>query len=184
MGSHMARSAALFALTTLLTLDTGCLCQSREEKLKAAEEQGNTIAATKAKLAKGVGEAMKREGKEAMETVSEGVGEMVKGIGSGVNKGLLAVKLDVAPELAGQGVAVTRASRLEAENAVSVYITFDNGYTGPLELRVFDEKDLEVGRARAELNGNAGGAQYVDFTFDRRTPLLTAKRFELRAGKK
>lgn len=164
---------------------SACLCKSREQQLQDAEDKGNLLAATKARLAKGVGEAMKKEGKEAAEKVTEGVGEMVKGVGAGVEKGLKEVQVAVHEDLSAKGVTTTRATRGESgteAHSVTVYVTNEKAYAGTLELRAFDEKDQEVGRTQVELKEAVATAKYVDFTFDPRTPLLTAKRFELREG--
>ncbi len=158
-------------------------CKSKEEKLQAAEETGNTLTATKARLVKGVGEALQKEGKEAAEKVSQGVGEVVKGVGSGVEKGLLEVKLEVQAQLAAKGIAATRATRGDQgaqTHAVSVYLVLEKPVDASLELRAYDEQDREVGRTQVALKEATGTAKYVDFAFDPRTPLLTAKRFELR----
>ncbi len=166
---------------------SGCLCQSREEKLKAAEDEGNLLMATKAKLIKGVGEAVKKEGKEAAETVAEGTGEVVKGLGSGIQKGLKEIKVKTDESVAANGLGVTRAARGEdgtAAHTVTAYVTFEKAFTGVLELRAYDDKDLEVGRVKVEATEKESGAHYVDFTFDQRTPLLTAGYVQLRATPK
>lgn len=174
-------------VVAVAVLASGCLCKSREEKLQAAEEEGNLLAATKAKLIKGVGEAVKKEGKEAAETVVEGTGEVVKGIGQGLEKGLMAVKVKADESLATHGVAVTRAARGEqgtAAHTVTAYVTFEKAFKGTLELRAYDATDAEVGRAKVEVDEKESGAHYVDFTFDPRTPLLTAPYTQLRATPK
>lgn len=171
----------LIGLLVFTCLATGC--KSREEKLQAAEEQGNLLAATKARVVKGVGEALKTDGKEAAQSVTEGSGEVVKAVGAGFDKSLSQVKLAVHQELQPKGVGATRAARQDAaaaRHSVSVYVTVDKPYSGPLELRAYDAANLEIGRAKVELNEKESTAKYVDFQFDPRTPLLTADHFELR----
>jgi hypothetical protein len=171
-------------LITLLVLTcVAAGCKSREEKLQAAEDQGNMLAATKARMVKGVGEAMKNEGKEAAQTVTEGTGEVVKAVGAGFDKSLGQVKFAVHQDLGPKGVGATRAARAEAaaaQHSVSVYVTIDKAYTGPLELRAYDKDNLEIGRAKVDVDEKSSTAKYVDFQFDPRTPLLTADHFELR----
>lgn len=165
----------------------GCFCMSREEKLKKAEDEGNLLIATKAKLLKGAGEAAKKEGKEAAETVFEGTGEVVKGIGEGVEKGLKAVKVKLDESVAANGIGVTRAARAEegtAAHTVTAYVTFEKAFTGTLELRAYGTDDAEVGRVKVEVTEKESGAHYVDFTFDQRTPLLTAGYVQLRVTPK
>lgn len=173
----------LFTLTLCTTLLALAGCKTKEEKLQAAEDKGNTLTAEQARMVKGAGEALKKEGAEAAETVSEGLGKLVKGVGQGVQKGLLDVKVTVHPDLSAKGVTVTRASIGEekaADHAVTAYVAMEKGFDGALELRAFDEQDREVGRVKLPVTEGAGAARYLDFAFDPRTPLLTAKRFELR----
>lgn len=168
-------------------LASSCFCKSREEKLKDAEDEGNLLVATKAKLLKGAAEAVKKEGKEAAETLAEGTGEVVKGIGTGIEKGFKEVKLSANETVAAAGMSATRATRGEdgtAAHTVTVYVTFEKAWTGGLELRAFDAQDREVGRVKVEVEEKDGNGRYVDFVFDPRTPLLTAGRFELRAAPK
>jgi hypothetical protein len=173
----------MLRLTTLLVLTcVAAGCKSREEKLQAAEDQGNTLAATKARMVKGVGEALKNEGKEAAQSVTEGTGEVVKAVGTGFDKSLGQVKFTVHADLGPKGINATRAARAEAaanQHAVSVYVMVDKAYTGPLELRAYDTANQEVGRAKVDLDEKSSTAKYVDFQFDPRTPLLTADHFEL-----
>ena len=100
----------LIGLLVFTCLATGC--KSREEKLQAAEEQGSLLAATKARVVKGVGEALKTEGKDAAQSVTEGSGEVVKAVGAGFDKSLSQVKLAVHQELQPKGVGVV----IEAEH--------------------------------------------------------------------
>lgn len=163
---------------------SACCCQSREEKLKASEEEGNLLIATKAKLLKGAGEAVKKEGKEAAETIAEGGGQLVKGLGEGIEKGLMEVKFTPHESVAANGLGVSRAARGEEgtkPHTITAYLTFEKAFDGTLEMRAFDSQDREVGRAKVSSTETESGAKYVDFTFDERTPLMTAGHFELRA---
>lgn len=174
-------------LVVVAVLASSCFCRSREEKLKAAEDEGNLLVATKAKLLKGAADAVKKEGKEAAEGLAEGTGEVVKGIGAGIEKGYKEVKVGAHESLSSAGMTATRATRGEegtAAHTVTVYVTFEKGWTGTLELRAFDDQDREVGRAKAELAEKESNAHYVDFVFDPRTPLLTSSKFEVRATAK
>lgn len=177
----------LVLATAVVLLGAGCFCQSREEKLKAAEDEGNLLVATKAKLLKGAGEAVKKEGKEAAQTLAEGTGEVVKGVGEGIEKGFMAVKFKLDESAAANGVGVTRAARAEsgtAEHTVTVYVTFEKALSGVLEMRAYDASDVEVGRVKVSVDEKESGAHYIDFTFDPRTPLLTAGYVSLRVTPK
>ena len=165
---------------------SACCCKSREEKLNAAEDDGNLIVATRARLLKGVGEAVKKEGKEAAETLAEGGGEVVKGLGQGIEKGLMEVKFKPHESVASNGLGVTRTARGEqgtAAHTITAYVTFEKGFAGTLEMRAYDSENREVGRAKLDTDEKEG-ARYMDFTFDERTPLMTAGHVELRATPK
>lgn len=158
-------------------------CKSREEQLKAAEDEGNLLVAKKAKLLEGGGEALKHEGKQAAEKLAEGSGEVFKGLGKGFDKSIHEVKLEVGGDLAGKGIGATRAARKEGTDAthtVTVYVTLEKPYQGPLELRAYDPENKEIGRAKATVDEKESTAKYVDFAFDERTPILTAGHFTLR----
>jgi hypothetical protein len=172
----MPRTLLLFALLAVAA------CKSKEEKLASAEQQAQLLAETKARLAKGIGEAMQGEGKAAAQAVAAGAGEMVKGIGKGLDKSIKEVKVLVAANLAEQGVKVTRGSHGEGGEGkvVSVYVVFDKPYAGSLELRALDEAKAEVGRAQAKVDEKAPNAKYLDFTFDARAPIDMLADFELR----
>ena len=116
----------------------GCLCKSREEKLQAAEDEGNLLVAAKARLIKGAGEAVKQEGKQAAEAVAEGTGEVVKGLGQGIEKGLKEVKVTAHADLAASGLSTTRATRSEegtARHTITASVTLERAWKGALELR-------------------------------------------------
>lgn len=166
---------------------SACCCQSREEKLKAAEDDGNLLVATKAKLLKGAGEALKKEGKEASETLAEGGGELVKGLGTGIEKGLMEVKFTPHESVAANGLGVSRAARGEQgtkAHTITAYLTFEKAFVGTIEMRAYDGENREVGRSKVDASETESGAKYVDFLFDERTPLMTAGHFELRATPK
>ena len=141
------------------------------------------LVAMKAKLLKGAGEAVKKEGKEAAESIAEGGGAVMKGLGSGIEKGLMEVKFTLHDSVAANGLGISRAARGEdgtAQHTITAYITFDRAFTGVIELRAYDVEKREVGRSRIDADEKEG-AKYLDFTFDSRTPLMTAGHFELRA---
>lgn len=177
----MRRDAAV-VLVTVLALSS-VACKSREEQLADAEAEGNLLAAKKAKLVEGVGKALKGEGSTAAKTVTEGAGSVVKAVGQGFDTSLEQVKFTVHADLTPKGIAATRAAlndKTEKRHGVTVYVTVDKPYAGPLELRAYDAQNAEIGRAKVELDEKESTAKYVDFAFDERTPLLTADHFELR----
>ena len=176
------RSTLLLVSVSALVF-TASACKSREQQLQDAEDKGNLVAATKAKVVEGVGKALKNEGKDAAKTLTEGTGDVVKAVGQGFDNSLEQVKFTVDETLPNKGLNATRAaltSKEQTNHGVTVYVTVDKPYSGPLELRAFDAKNLEIGRSKVALEEKESTAKYVDFKFDERTPLLTADHFELR----
>lgn len=85
-----------------------------------------------------------------------------------------ALKVLPEPGLQSYGLSVTRATRaVEDPNVqtVNVYVVFERDFSGLLELYLYDGK-TEVGRTGTVVKMTKGG-RYIDFTFDRRTPLFT-----------
>ncbi len=157
-------------------------CKDREEQLQAEESKGNLLAAKKAKLVEGVGKALQDEGKTAAEAITRGSSDVLRAAGKGFDQGLSQVKLAAHEGLAPRGIGATRAAvrKDQQTRAVTVYVTLDQPFKGPLELRAYDTEGQEVGRSRVEVDEAEPTARYLDFPFDERTPLLTADRFELR----
>lgn len=179
------RPSLLFVMFAVLL--SACLCKSREEKLKEAEEEGNTLLAAKARLVKGAGEAVKKEGKEAAQAIAEGTSEVFKGLGQGFEKGLKNMKHKLHESVAANGLGITRVVRGEegtAQHTLTAYFSFEKPFVGTLEMRAYDSEDREVGRSRIETETKEPTARYLDFTFDQRTPLLTASYVEIRASPK
>ncbi len=154
-------------------------CKSKEERLKQAEAEGKELAEMKARLIKGVGEGIKGEGAEATKVVAEAGGELVKAANSGIDSSLAAVKVTCTPATTEKGINVTRASRMEKKHTISAFVKLDKAFSGPLQLRAFDDKKNEIGRASTEVESKGDDAKYVDFNFDERTPLMLATEFEL-----
>jgi hypothetical protein len=172
----------LLVVVGALSLASCSMCGSREEKLKKAEDEANLAASMKARMVKGVGEALKTEGKDAAKVVAEGGGETLKALGGGVDKSLNQIKLTTIGELGTKGIGGTRATMdtVAKENKVAVYVTLEKPYTGPLELRVYDTENKEVGRSKIQVDEKESTAKYMDFKFDEHTPLRTADHVELR----
>ncbi len=165
----------------VLTLAAAMLCVSCARK--TAEERGKDAAGEKLGYAKGVGESLKTDGKDAAGSLTEGVGGVLEGFKGGLDKSMIAADIKVSEELAALGVQATRAQRLTGEDdpgrGLSVYVITDKGFDGSLRLKAFDAEDREIGRSSTKLQSDSDEASYVDFSFDERTPLGVAKYFIL-----
>ncbi len=147
-------------------------CLSKEEQKDNAEEDGNFIIEKKSRFIKGIGEALKDEGKTAAETVSEGVGEVFKGVNKGFDKSLVKVDVRLSESLKGS-MEIGRAGKFDKDssNNVTLYAIFHQDLNGTLLLKAFDQDDAELGRVKKMVEKSADDAEYVDFKFDKRTPL-------------
>ncbi|NMM47126.1 hypothetical protein [Marinigracilibium pacificum] len=175
----------ILTLTLTLTI-LFASCMSTEEKKQKAEEEGNALVAIKSKLLKGAGDALKSDGKEAAESASEGVGEVIKGVNSGFDKSLSGVDIAIdsaTSEYFEIGRSHKDFSGEEDEKKVSVYLIAKNNFEGKVMLKAFDADGKEIGRSTQEIKIEKDEANYSDFTFDKRTPLLQATSFSLEVKK-
>lgn len=80
--------------------------------------------------------------------------------------------------MAAKGIQVTRATA--SGHTIAVYTVLEKGFSEPLTLRALDAKQMEVGRAQAKVKEAAGTAKYIEFPFDKHTPMSAVATFELR----
>ena len=108
----------------------------------------------------------------AGDLAGETVGEFVSGVSSGVTKAF-DVKVTLPEGMAERGLAfgkVTVSSdTVGTDNLLTLYVIFEKDFRGNLTTKVYDDKQLEMGRCRVALRGKAGEARFVEFHFDRRT---------------
>ncbi len=157
-------------------------CLSIEEKKKKAEEEGNALVSIKSKLIKGAGDALKKDGKEASESASEGIVETIKGITSGYDKSINQAKI-IADSVFLKSFELGRAQKDYGDTSnvkkVNVYLIANTAFDGKVKLKAFDAADKEIGRSALKVKIDEDDAQYFDFLFDQRTPLLQVSYFEI-----
>jgi hypothetical protein len=108
---------------------------------------------------------------KAGDVAGQAAGEFVEGAAHGVEKSFeLNPILD--PALQAKGIALgsydVSSDSLGSDNVLTLYIIFNNAFSGPITAKVFDHKALEMGRATAQTTGVQGEAKYVEFKFDHR----------------
>src|SRR5688572_4300675 len=159
------RSSIACALMAAAFLTTAC--KSKEEALKAAEDEAQFMAEKKARLVKGVGQALEGEGKAAAETLAKGSAQVVRGVESGAVEGFSDVPIAVSANLASAGVKGERAALLRDDPKkpkVKVYLVLDKPYKGDLTLIGRTADDKEVGRSKISIDEPDTG-KYVVFEF-------------------
>lgn len=161
-------------------------CLSTEEKKKKAEEEGNAIVSIKSKMVKGAGDALKTDGKEALESASEGIGEAIKGISSGYDKSINQAKI-VADSSFTATFEIGRTEKVFSDKSndtieikkVNVYLISKTEFKGKVKLKAYDQSKKEIGRSTLKIEMEEDDAKFFDFEFDKRTPLLQADYFTI-----
>lgn len=157
-------------------------CMSKDEKKQQAEDEGNILVETKARFIKGIGDGLKGEGKDAAESISEGAGEVYGGLNEGFDASLVKVTVKLDPRL-DPFVSLGRCGKHSNDSTqktdLIVYTIFKQDYNGKLLVRALDKDNLEVGRATKTVNYKADQAEYVEFEFDKRTPINLVEYFTL-----
>jgi len=146
----------LFCLLIGLALGSGCGRESLREKAKRASNQAGQV-------------------------VGEGASSFFTGVGEGVEKTVTSYDARLSDELKALGVSVTIAKRVEPcasnnwQRALSFYVLNRAPVAGVLRLRLFNDKDQEIGRATTPVDFKADDARYVPFVLDKEIPLIMTK---------
>lgn len=166
-------------ITLFLTLFLSS-CLSNEEKKVKAEEEGNALVSIKAKLLKGAGDALKTDGKDALESVSEGLGEAFKGITTGYDKSINQAKV-LSDSTFLKTFEIGRTEKIYNDTTnikkVTIYLIANKSFENKIKLKAYDQTEKEIGRSSKNVKIEENVAKFIDFEFDNRTPLLQADYF-------
>ena len=130
-------------------------------------------------------EQAKRATNKAGELVGEGASSFFTGVGEGVDKTVTSYDVRLSEELKAKGVSVTIAKHTEGsatsnwQHGLSFYVLNKTSVSGGLRLKLFNDKNQEVGRATTPINLPADNAKYVAFTLDKEIPVSMTKYVEL-----
>jgi len=116
-------------------------------------------------------ESVKEKINSAGDLAGQTVGEFSKGLGNGVSKAF-DVNIILPPALLARGLKMgknTVNSETGTDNVLNAYFIFEKDLSETLVSKVFDAKGQEMGRTTATVEGKAGEAKFVDFTFDPHT---------------
>ncbi len=116
---------------------------------------------------------------KAGETAGESATELVKGVGTGIDKALgYDIDFTAIPKDIGlQTGKITVADSAGHSNTLSVYFIFNKDVNKEVLVKVLDKTGLEYGRSRQLVNGKAGEARFVDFNFGGRTIFEAKSKF-------
>jgi hypothetical protein len=124
-------------------------------------------------------ERIKNKTQETINAGGEAVGqsatEFAEGISEGIDKTLEA-KVKLSPSLLDNGLTTGKFEITDNplggnDNLLTLYLIFDKDFDGILRVKVFDKNGLETGRAKLEVKGIKGDANYFDFTFGERVEI-------------
>lgn len=167
MNLQKLRTQAVCALAALMLL----ACGKDEPKPSAAEEA--------VKVVSSAGDTLKDGGKDAAKNLTEGLGQVVKGVAQGVDSVDSDFKVEMDATAAKHELSAKRATISDHDKKnVKVYFISKGKFEGELQLRAFDAKGEEIGRS-GKLAGKLGAddAQYMEFQFDQATPLSRVGKF-------
>jgi hypothetical protein len=123
------------------------------------------------------------DGKEAAEKISEGVGEVFKGLNTGFDKSLTRIDVKISEDLK-KYISLGRTGKVFNDSLnqteVVLYVIIEKDTSMNVVVKAFDKEDVELGRKRSRIDGKKledGG--YISIPFDKRTPLDLAKYFVL-----
>jgi hypothetical protein len=100
------------------------------------------------------------------------LGEFASGISNGVEEALV-VKVVLSNELQKKGLQLGKTTVTSDsganDNVLTVYIIFNQDFSGELTAKAFDNEKTEMGRAKLNVSGKKDDAVFFDFHFDTRT---------------
>ena len=185
----MKRHAHIFAACIcMLTLQlTACSSQTAEEKAKE-------MATEKVDMAKSIGDVLQEKGMAAAESVTSGMGKVVRGVERGVEKsGRFAEVTDAAKQAGLQvtkvqlATAVISAASDPAEGSAAdpevrgldLYVLTSQDVKGTMKIKIHNALDQEIGRVKLPFVQEADEGRYVRVTLDAQVDLQAITRVEV-----
>lgn len=162
---------------------------------QTAEEKAKEMATEKVDMAKGIGDVLQEKGTAAAESVTSGMGKVVKGIERGVEKsGRVAMVSEVARQAglqvtkvqlasAAPGTQTEAASGTGADpvpaHGLDAYVLTSQDVKGFLKVKVFNALDQEIGRVKLPLAQGAEEGHYVRIPLDPQVDLHAISKVEV-----
>jgi len=113
---------------------------------------------------------------QVSEKVGQAGGEVIKSVTTGVDKAF-EIKIELSENLKSQGIELGKISLANdstgTDNKVIVYIISKKDFKGTVFMRAFDNRGLEMGRVKLNLDMEKEEAKFIDFCFDSRTNIDT-----------
>lgn len=118
------------------------------------------------------------------ETVGKTASEFIEGVTEGVEQ-TLQCEINLSEELKSKGLATGKYSLNSIanglDNQLTLYIIFNEAFSGNLIAKALDKNGLEIGRSQISVSQKAGEAAYFDFNFDPRTNIEVRSKIAIEA---
>jgi len=176
---HLFDRRLCFALSAIvLTISLGSLSACSR---KTAEEKGAELAAEKVDMVKGIGGVLEAKGSDAAESLTTGMGSVVKGIGKGVEKSGRTISVTPSVETAGLKITKLQNATQSADivvHGLEAYVVASVDARGKMRVIAYDLLDNEIGRTKVELLRMADEGKYLTIPFDAQVNLESIGRVE------
>jgi len=110
------------------------------------------------------------------DAAGQAIGEFTSGVTTGVKK-VIDAHVTMHDNLKNQGITLGKVIVTEDsasagnENVLIIYIIFNKDFKGIITAKAFDNKNLEMGRTKLNVEGKKDDARYFEFHFDHRTDI-------------
>jgi hypothetical protein len=115
------------------------------------------------------GSTVKEGIKKAGDAAGQAAGEFAESAANGIEKSF-ALNPILDPALQAKGIALgsynVSSDSTGTDNVLTLYIIFNEAFQGGMMAKVFDHKQLEMGRSAVTVAAAKGEAKYIDFHFD------------------
>jgi predicted type IV restriction endonuclease len=119
---------------------------------------------------------------KAGDEAGQAIGELATGISNGVKKAI-EPKIEVSESLKTQGISFGKmtigSDSVGKDNVLIAYVIFENNFNGQITAKLFDDKNLEMGRVKQDLKGKKDKTTYVEFHFDKRVEINNESKLTL-----
>jgi hypothetical protein len=118
---------------------------------------------------------------KAGQLLGEGASTFFTGVGEGIDKTTTTYDVRLSEELRSAAVSTTIAKRMDGgasnnwQQTLSIYVQNQAPLTGTLRVRLFNDKDQEIGRSTTPVALAKDDARYIPFTLDKEIPVTMTK---------
>jgi hypothetical protein len=110
------------------------------------------------------------------DAAGQAIGEFTSGVTTGVKK-VIDAHVTMDDNLKNRGISLGKVIVTEDsasagnESVLIIYMIFNKDFNGTITAKAFDNRNLEMGRTKLDVEGKKDDARYFEFHFDRRTDI-------------